>query len=327
MSAPTDILVIKNRLAWRSYGRTYTPNALVLDSSIPWDAKGAFAWLSLAADDDEFEVTGDSLAAAGPRGRDHAREMIRVLEQHGWVTRYRTLGPTGRPVMVYELHPAPVPPGERTYRPSVAKRRIKLFTLRPARERLDGQVPEEPARPPVQAPAADQPQHQPPAARPAPDRAGGLTTSPDREKTCMHADLWHELNTAGVVIDPAGQRAVGPHITEALAKGWSIASLARHVLQALRDASDRVRNRPGFAVALLRELPDPPKTYHQHVHGTLPPACAACVAENPAAAKNPRFRVWRDPVTGETQRDPLTGDKRTCPNCHPDAPALASAAA
>lgn len=123
----TEIRIVKNRDAWRRHGWSATPNALILDPVIPWEAKGAFAWLSLAADDPEFDATALSLAAAGPKGRDHAKNMLRILEEHGWLTRTRAQDGRGVPVLVYDLQPQPVVSEARTFRPSTAKPRKDKF--------------------------------------------------------------------------------------------------------------------------------------------------------------------------------------------------------
>lgn len=118
------ILVRKDVSTWHNLGETALPVALVLDPRISWDAKGAYAWLLLAADDPAREVTAKSLGQAGPRGRDHAQRMVRELEEHGWVSRYRRPEAGAKqPIMVYELHSTPLVPDERTFRPSTARPR------------------------------------------------------------------------------------------------------------------------------------------------------------------------------------------------------------
>lgn len=193
----TEIKIVKDRAEWRRYGWSATPNRLLLDSTISWDAKGAFGWLSLAADDPEFDVTANSLAAAGPRGRDHAQRMLRELEEHGWLTRRRVVGESGVPEIVYELHPVPVPPEERTYRPSTAKPRKGAFSQVKAENRnvqasgaeqgtVDNSSPGQPARDgqPEQIDGVSAGQRRKPERvgpeRVGPARSGGLTTSPER---------------------------------------------------------------------------------------------------------------------------------------------------
>ncbi len=130
MSTPNEIRIRKNRQAWRGHGWTATPNALLLRSDISWEAKGAFGWMSLAADDPEFEVTARSLADAGPKGRDHAQKLVRELEQHGYLTRQRIPDPDGTPVLHYDLHPIPVDDDHNTYTPSTATTRRGAFSQR-----------------------------------------------------------------------------------------------------------------------------------------------------------------------------------------------------
>lgn len=139
MSTPNEIRIKKDRDAWRRHGWTASPNALILRSDISWDARAAFGWLSLAADDPEFEVTAESLAAAGPKGRDHAQKMVRELEQHGFLTRYRMLDAVNDvPVIVYELHPLPVDDDHNTYRPG--KHRDKRPFPQVRTQKLTGQA-------------------------------------------------------------------------------------------------------------------------------------------------------------------------------------------
>lgn len=193
MTSPNEIRVVKNRDAWRRQGWSATPNSLLLRSDISWDAKGAFGWLSLAADDPEFDVTAQALAAAGPRGRDHARGMVRELEQHGYLTRERSITEDGAPVMVYELWPQPVPEDQRTYRPSTARSPKRMFSQVKPQE-LDGQalgadqVNVDNSEPSDEAPTehSDVFAGQAPKTgrsgpgRSGPGRLGVLTTSPER---------------------------------------------------------------------------------------------------------------------------------------------------
>ncbi len=193
MTSPNEIRVVKNRDAWRRQGWSATPNSLLLRSDISWDAKGAFGWLSLAADDPEFDVTAQALAAAGPRGRDHARGMVRELEQHGYLTRERSVTEGGEPVMVYELWPQPVPEDQRTYRPSTARSQKRMFS-QVKTQRLDGQssgddqanVDNSAASDEASTKAVDVFAGQDPKTgrsgpgRSGPGRPGVLTTSPER---------------------------------------------------------------------------------------------------------------------------------------------------
>lgn len=107
---------------WLREAWTSVPNKLIRNPKIEWDAKGAFAWLA-SHQEMQFRVTAQMIAEAGPRGRNHAYDMIRELEKWGWVTRNRLRNPeTGRTdIQVYKLHPNPVPDAERTFKPSKAK--------------------------------------------------------------------------------------------------------------------------------------------------------------------------------------------------------------
>lgn len=107
--------------SWTEHGWTAVPNSILRDATISWDARAAFAWL--ASHSMEFALSADSLAEAGPKGRNHARDMLRELERHGWLTRHKARNPeNGRyDDYVYHLHPVQVPDAERTFVESTAK--------------------------------------------------------------------------------------------------------------------------------------------------------------------------------------------------------------
>lgn len=108
---------------WFDDGWTAVPNAVIRHPRLTADAKWAYAWL--ASHTATFQITAELLAEAGPKGRNHARQCIRQLEEHGWLTRSKLRNPrTGRyDVTKYRLHPTPVPESRRTFVPSVAKPR------------------------------------------------------------------------------------------------------------------------------------------------------------------------------------------------------------
>jgi hypothetical protein len=127
---------------WEQHGWTSIPNALARDESVDWDAKGGYLWIA-SHQELIFELDAEMLAAAGPRGRDHAYEMLRHLEWHGWLTRTRYRATDGKgTVHIWTLHPMPVPVAERTWKPNKADRR-KGYTApdgtKVAPELLDGQ--------------------------------------------------------------------------------------------------------------------------------------------------------------------------------------------
>jgi hypothetical protein len=126
------IYVVKDS-DWDRHGWTSVPNALLRDTSIPWDCKGAFAWMS--SHSKEFTLKADDLADAGPKGRNHARDMIRTLEQHGWMSREKVRNPeTGRyDVHLYKLHATPIPVSARTWTPSTAAKRTGAIVPAPGR--------------------------------------------------------------------------------------------------------------------------------------------------------------------------------------------------
>lgn len=79
-------------------------------------------------------------------------------------------------------------------------------------------------------------------------------------------------------------------------------ALADEVMSAPRPR-DGVRLPVRWVLSVLPELPDHPPAAGAERAGTLPPACPACLANNPAAQANPRWRYR---------------DGRMC-DCHPDA--------
>jgi hypothetical protein len=330
----TDIRITKDRAEWRKHGWTSMPNALVLQSDISWEAKGAFTWLSLAADDPDFDVDADSLANAGPKGRDHARKLIRELEEHGWLSRRREVGERGVPEVVYELHPVPVPPEERTLRPSTARPRRGTFSLVNS-ERLNVQASE------VEQPTVDNS----PAARGDAGDPGDISAVQGRKtervgpaRVGPARSVGHTSSSERTTPPPlasSGEREAKPEEEEDVAAFWEampgdyrpgIAKRAGgcgEVRRLLRTRTPQVlatevmsapRPRGGVRVpvrwvlAVLRDLPDhPPAAGAGQVAAecgdALPPACPACLAGNPAAQSNPRWRYR---------------DGRMC-DCHPDA--------
>lgn len=100
---------------WGESAWTSSPNRLLRDPAISWEAKGAFGWIA-SHREMNYRLNGDALADAGPKGRDHARKMLRELEMHGWLTRVKHHNPeTGRfDIVVWTVHPEPVPLKART---------------------------------------------------------------------------------------------------------------------------------------------------------------------------------------------------------------------
>jgi hypothetical protein len=110
---------------WDRKGWTSVPNRLVRDPRLPWDSKGAYAWIA-SHQQLVYKLSAEELSGAGPRGRDHAYGMLRALEEGGWLTRQRYQADDGRgTVQLWTLHGEPVPESERTYRPSSARPRPK----------------------------------------------------------------------------------------------------------------------------------------------------------------------------------------------------------
>ena len=108
---------------WDDHPPTGVPIELLHDPRVPWDAKGAYGWIA-SQSEHTVELSGLTLAAAGPRGRNHAYGMLRDLEQYGWLTRtrYWSAEANGN-ITIWTLHPTPVPADQRTWTESKAKPR------------------------------------------------------------------------------------------------------------------------------------------------------------------------------------------------------------
>lgn len=166
---------------WLQEAWTGVPNALIRNPDVSWDAIGAFAWLA-SHQEMTFRVTAQLLADAGPRGRNHAYEMVRELEKWGWLTRHRLRNPeTGyTDIQVYRLHPKPVPVGQRTYKPSKAK----AMTTESIPDQPGTNIP---APGPEQTPSSefipDKPvTDRPVSTRPVPDQSGSLREKNKKEE-------------------------------------------------------------------------------------------------------------------------------------------------
>lgn len=135
------LIYIRKDPSWDEHGWTSVPNAVLRDSSLSWEARGAFAWM--ASHRTTFSLRSEDLAEAGPKGRNHAREMLRELEERGWLTRHKERNPdTGRhELTIYNLHPVQVPEAERTWVESSAKaapaltEKLEKSQVSPATER------------------------------------------------------------------------------------------------------------------------------------------------------------------------------------------------
>jgi hypothetical protein len=142
---------------WDRKGWTASPNALLRDRDTPWDAKGAYGWIA-SHQQLVYKLSAEDLAAAGPRGRDHAYGMLRALEQRGWLTRQSYQSDDGRgTVQLWTLHGEPVPEEQRTFRPSHARRRVgKLSKTTPVdNPEPAGGADVRPSEPPADDPADD----------------------------------------------------------------------------------------------------------------------------------------------------------------------------
>lgn len=166
--------------SWDEFSWTAVPNAILRDPKLGWDSKAAYGWL--ASHSKTFTLKAESLAEAGPMGRNHARAMLRELEEHGWLSRSRRRNPqTGRyDVFVYKLHPVPVAEEARTFTKSTAKTRA-FPQVKPAPAQSGAGPAEDPdlfanefehALNPQASPATDQPgTGQPGAGQPVTGRA------------------------------------------------------------------------------------------------------------------------------------------------------------
>ncbi|MGH3939749.1 MAG: hypothetical protein ACRDTG_14195, partial [Pseudonocardiaceae bacterium] len=114
---------LRKAQSWDDEAWASVPNRLLRDQAVSWDAKGAFGWI--ASHREVYKLSAEDLASAGPKGRHHARDMLRELELHGYLTREPLRNPnTGAyDVHLWTLHPRPVPTDQRTWRPSKAAHR------------------------------------------------------------------------------------------------------------------------------------------------------------------------------------------------------------
>lgn len=164
MTAAT--ITVEKAEDWDVDGWTSVPNRLIRDTVLTPDGKWAFSWLS--SHSREFQFRADDLAAAGPKGRNHARDAIREIERHGWLTRHKAHDPlSGRIIgTVYRLHARPVAEEDRTFVESTAKKRS--FPKLPPENRRSEPAPAQSGA--GESVGVDRPET--PSSGPAPDRSG-----------------------------------------------------------------------------------------------------------------------------------------------------------
>lgn len=80
---------------------TILPNSQVRDESLSWGARGLLGWLH--SHQEGFEITEETIVAAGKSGRDGIRTMLRELESGGYLVRERTPVITGGSTVDYVL--------------------------------------------------------------------------------------------------------------------------------------------------------------------------------------------------------------------------------
>jgi hypothetical protein len=136
---------------------------------------------------------------------------------------------------------------------------------------------------------------------PTTEGGGGGDISRSRELAEQIAAV---LDYRGQWPDKRQQKTLTERLTAALDGGWSIEDLAGYLNLngASVDSAAAVyahRLKPGV-------LPEPPQPSMVQSTPQLPPVCAACLEENPAAEFNQRFRTRR----GGDGTEP-------CPDCHP----------
>lgn len=80
---------------------TILANSHVRDETLSWGARGLLAWLCSHAEG--YEITENTIVAAGPSGRDGVRVMLRELEGSGYLRRERAPIVTGGSTVDYVL--------------------------------------------------------------------------------------------------------------------------------------------------------------------------------------------------------------------------------
>lgn len=281
------IRVRKDAEAWKTCGWTSVPNR-ILDSGAELGEGGVAAFCWMARHREDFEFTAEDVAAAFGVGLHKAEDWLYALEFNGWLTRQYERDHRGWITGIeYTLHPAPVGEDDRTAKPRKPRKKRSNFAKPGGNPRSDrksdrtevrepesGQEPEtsrsdresgrqESGRPESRRPEygrternkeektikEDQHHHeQPPAAPEAP------ASNDDGDVEAF----WKNLG-ATVQVDPAGRRTVAAEVRTALAATWTPDGLSEWVQGRIRAANGSVRNRAGFAVSQLRDIPAPPQ--------------------------------------------------------------------
>lgn len=115
-SAPNKAFVRKDQSAWKRAGWTSVPNSIIHNEDLP--PIEAWAWAWMASHTETFEISGEKLWKANKHvAKRTAYDLLHNLETHGLLRRLHEVSDQGVPYIVYDLHPVPVPPEQRTAKP------------------------------------------------------------------------------------------------------------------------------------------------------------------------------------------------------------------
>lgn len=155
-----------------------------------------------------------------------------------------------------------------------------------------------PSVPSTTSPSAAPPaEPEPPTPPPPTQEEEGSSASQDINR----ARLLLSRLPAPWTLGPADSQALAPQLADAAAaQGWEIGDQ----LAAAICTNPGGMNNPAEILAKKRIPNLLPYTAVHGPRSSLPPACPACLARNPHAQFNPRWR---------------THNGQPCPNCHPDA--------
>jgi hypothetical protein len=135
--------------------------------------------------------------------------------------------------------------------------------------------------------------------------------SPTKQEQDAAATLINQLDFRTVDARPRQRGQIRDLAAVALAAGYSLPDVSAYLRTKLAEARTVAYVLGAFAPDRLVDITatdDQRPIDHQASVTVLPPACDECLAHSPAAQRNPRLRLRRDPVTGGTVR---------C-DCHPD---------
>jgi hypothetical protein len=151
----------------------------------------------------------------------------------------------------------------------------------------------------------------PPAPAPSPGPSSATTGGGGINEQTNRARMLLMSLPAPWTCGPKDAARIAPQLAQTAARlGWPIDD---HLGTAICTNPGGINNYP--AVIAKDRIPN--LLPYAAIHGprsSIPPACTACLDQNPAAARNPRFRTHNGNANGQP-----------CPTCHPDHAAPAAA--